>query len=136
MSHPGLEVQGVIYTSLAANAQLATLIGPGRIYDDVPPNQHPPYVTFGRSNHLDWSTDSESGMEHEFELHSWTRENGRKEIYLIQEVLIEVLTGLIGAMDEHHIINFTHENSAIETHDKYQAFLGISTFRVITEPIA
>jgi len=135
MAHPGQELQSAIYAALAASAELATLIGANRIYDDVPADQKPPYVTFGKSLHMDWSTDSETGMEHEMELHAWTREHGRKSIYLIQEVLIDVLSGLGGVMSEHHLINLTHEQSEIEARDDYQAFIGISLFRAVTEPV-
>ncbi len=135
MSHPGAELQAAIYTALAASTELAALIGANRIYDDVPSNQVPPYVTFGRSIHMDWSTDSETGMEHEIELHAWTREHGRKNIYLIQEILIDVLSGLGGVMTDHHLVSLSHEQSEIEARDNYQAFIGISLFRAVTEPV-
>ena len=135
MSHPGAELQSAIYSALSASTNLANLIGPDRVYDEVPPNQHPPYVTFGKSVHADWSTDTESGMEHEIELHIWTRERGRKEIFLIQGILIDTLTPLQGPMSTHYLINFTHEQSEIEARDKYQAFIGITVFRGVTEPI-
>ena len=135
MGHPGAELQGAIYSALAASTDLTNLIGANRIYDNVPSNQAPPYLTFGRSLHADWSTDTENGMEHEIELHAWTRENGRKQIYLIQEVLIDVLATLSGPMNEHHLVNFTHEQSEIEAREKFQAFIGISLFRAVTEPI-
>lgn len=135
MSHPAIELQGAIYTALSDSAQLTAIIGAGRIYDDVPPGKHPPYVTFGKSVHLDWSTDSENGMEHEIELHAWSRENGRKEIFAIQQTLIEALASLDGPLGDHHLVNFTHEQSQVEMRDKHRAFRGISYFRAITEPI-
>ena len=135
MTHPGAELQGTIYTALAASPALTNLIGANRIYDHVPADQTPPYVTFGRSVHADWSTDGESGIEHEIELHAWTRELGRKEIFQIQQVLIDVLTDLGGVMTTHHLVNLTHEQSEIEARDRYQAFIGISIFRAVTEPL-
>ncbi len=135
MSHAGEELQGAVYTALAASAELAALIGAGRIYDDVPKDQRPPYVVFGKSIHSDWSTDSETGMVHEIELHAWSRENGRKEIFRIQEVLIKVLAAIPNQLGAHHLVNLTHEQSEIETRDKHRAFRGISRFRAVSEPL-
>ena len=135
MSHAGEELQGAAYTALAASAELSALIGAGRIYDDVPKDQRPPYVVFGKSIHSDWSTDSETGMVHEIELHAWARESGRKEIFKIQEVLIDVLTTMPAQLGGHHLVNLTHEQSEIEARDKHRAFRGISRFRAVSEPL-
>ncbi len=135
MNHPALELQAEIFSILSANTQLSALIGAGRIYDDVPPGKKPPYVTFGKSLHADWSTDTETGMEHEIELHAWSQGNGRKEIFNIQQIIHTALQNLGGAMTDHHLVNFTLEHSQVEMRDKHRAFRGISRFRAVTEPI-
>ena len=135
MPHPGIELQGKIFEVLSTSPQLSALIGAGNIFDEVPKNHKPPYVVFAKSIHADWSTDSENGMEHEVEIHSWSHENGRKQVFQIQEILIQVIGTLAGQMTNHHLVNITHEQSEIEARDKNRAFRGISRFRAVTEPV-
>ena len=135
MTHPAIELQGAIFSTLTASTQLTNLLGANRIFDDVPTGTKPPYIVFGKSVQKDWSTDSESGMEHEISLHIWSRENGRKQVLQVQETIIAALASLGGAMTNHHLINFSHERSEIEMRDKLRAFRGISMFRAVTEPI-
>ena len=135
MTHPGAEIQTAIYSALIASSELTNLLGGDRVYDDVPPNAKPPYITFGKSLHDDWSTDTEGGMEHEIDLHIWSRKNGRKEVFELQEIIIAALSALGGPLGEHHLVNFNHEQSEIEMRDKHRAFRGISRFRAISEPI-
>lgn len=135
MTHPGAEIQAAVYSTLIANTDLTNVIGGDRIFDDVPPTAKPPYITFGKSTHDDWSTDTLGGMEHEIELHIWSRKNGRKEVFQLQEIVIDAISTLGGPLGNHHLVNFTHEQSEIEMRDKHRAFRGISRFRAISEPI-
>ncbi len=139
MNHSAQELQSQIFTILDTSLALQNLIGTNRIYDEVPHKAKPPYVTFGKSVHLDWSTGTgagtETGMEHEIELHIWSTERGRKQIFEIQALVIALLADLSGNIGDHYLVNFTHESSEVEARNKYRSFRGISTFRAITEPL-
>lgn len=137
MAHPGVEIQKLIYDQLSNNVALQTLIGAGRIFDDVPRDIKPPYITFGESLHFDWSTSTEQGMEHEITLQTWSRNAGRKQLFDIQEIITQMVSQLpVGSMQEHHLINITHEETRIEPRQSGRNFLATSTLRAVSEPIA
>ena len=73
------------------------------------PNVAFPYLTFGRTSIYDWSTGTESGSEHLFTLHIWSKAKGKKETLEIMEAAKARLEDARLALDEHHLVNMRLE---------------------------
>jgi hypothetical protein len=71
-------LQQSVFAALRADAALTTVLGPGRIYDDVPQGTALPYVTLGRAAAQDRSAGSEDGTEHLFTVNVWSWARGKK----------------------------------------------------------
>ncbi len=72
-------LRAAIHAKLAADAQLATLLGGVKIFDEAPRGEPLPYVTFGDLQSRDWSTASDLGMEHFIILNAWSGQSGARE---------------------------------------------------------
>lgn len=127
-------LQKAVFTALSGSASLSSLIGAGKIYDDVPRDADFPYLTFGQSQVRDWSTASDTGHEHIFTLHVWSRENGRREVQEVMGVLEEVLHDTELMLDGHRLINLRHEFAESRRELDGDTYRGIIRYRAVTEP--
>lgn len=131
---PSRALQQAVFAALSADAALTALIGPGRIYDDVPQGSRPPYVTFGSATAHDWSTGSEPGTEHLFTLHVWSDTRGKLEA---QEVLAAIRAALHEqalAVFGHTLVNLRHDRSETRRTPDGELIQGTARFRAVTEP--
>jgi len=135
MTHPALALQAEVYAQLIEHAPLVTLLGDEFIYDDVPPKKKPPYIVFGDATHNDWSTGSETGIEHFIALNVWSRQNGRKEVLQISDAIASALVDVNSEIDGNHLINLTHELTEVRRDEETAYFTATVTFRAVTEPI-
>ena len=60
MSGAALALQQAVFALLAADTELAALVGAGRVYDGAPRNAAAPYVHLGEMSARDWSTAGET----------------------------------------------------------------------------
>lgn len=134
MTHSAIALLSEVHTQLIAHAPLTALLGGAFVFDDLPPKKKPPYIVFGDSTHNDWSTGSESGMEHFFALKVWSRQNGRKEVLQISDEIELVLTNVNSEIGSHHLVNFTHEITEVKRDEQTGYFTASVTFRAVTEP--
>ena len=86
-------LQQAIYQTLTADSTLMALIT--GVFDRPPQGTAFPYVTIGESSGSDWSSKTTTGMEHNFILHIWSREGGRKQTAQIMERLHTLLHQVI-----------------------------------------
>ena len=128
-------LQQAIYATLAADAALIALIGPPRLYDDVPPGAQFPYLTLGQSITRDWSTSSERGDEHTLTLHVWSRAGGRREVHEIMGVVKTVLHDRALALSGHRLVNLRHDRSESSREPDGKTYHGLVRLRAVTEPI-
>ena len=84
MSGAAAALQEAVRAALAADPELAALIGAG-IYDGPQRNAAPPYLHFGAASERDWSTATDGGAEVTFSLVAASRERGRDETLAILE---------------------------------------------------
>ena len=75
--------QTAIYNKLTGDSALMSSIA--GVFDHTPEAQAYPYVTLGESSISDWSSKTTEGTEHNFTLHIWSREGGRKQAAQIME---------------------------------------------------
>jgi Protein of unknown function (DUF3168) len=131
---PSWPLQQSIFAALSADAALAALIGPGRIYDDVPQASPLPYVTLGPLTAQDWSTGSEAGTEHLVTVHVWSGARGKRQAH---EVLAAIRTALHDQsliVAGHRLVNLLHQRSEIRRAPDGETIHGTARFRAVTEP--
>lgn len=134
MTHPALSLQAAMYSRLQNSTVLINILGSDLIFDDVPKSQKLPYVVFAESVHNDWSTGSENGMEHAVTLNVWSDQNGRKEALMIADAIVTSLHDLPKTIDNHALINFSHEFTEVAKDQETELFLAKINFRAVTEP--
>lgn len=135
MPSSGWALQKAVFEALSADVDLTALIGADKIFDDVPRNAEYPYVTFGLSQLRDWETGTETGQEHLFSLHVWSRENGRKEVYETLGLLQSVLHDASLTLEGYRLINIRYEFSEARRETDGETYRGLVRFRATTEPI-
>jgi len=130
---PAAELQKAIFAALGANAELDDVVG-SRILDHAPANVAFPYITFGRTSVYDWSTGTESGTEHLFTLHVWSKGKGKKEALEIMELARETLHDDPLELEGHSLVNLRLEFSEARYDDRNEAYHGLMRFRGVVEP--
>jgi hypothetical protein len=74
MSGPILTLRAAILAHLAADAELAILMGGGlRLHDEAPRAAEPVYAVFGDAAARDWPSDGTRGHEHEAAIVVWAK---------------------------------------------------------------
>jgi hypothetical protein len=84
----------------------------------------------------DWSTGTESGAEHILLLHVWSRYAGKHEAYEIADAIREVLDDAELSLDDHRLINLTHQYSDLKRDPDGETYHGVLRFRAVTEPLS
>jgi hypothetical protein len=131
---PTWPLQQSVFAALAADPTLTSLIGPGRVYDDVPQSTALPYVTLGPATAQDWSTGSESGTEHRVTVHVWSGARGKKQAHEILGAIRAALHDQPLSLAGHTLVNFRHERSELRRAPGGKAIQGTARFRAVTEP--
>jgi hypothetical protein len=127
-------LQQAVFAVLAADAALAVLLGPGRVYDDVPQGTPRPYVTLGPATAQDWSTGTEHGTEHLLTVHVWSGARGKKQAHEILGAIRAALHDQPLTLAAHRLINLRHERSEIRRTPDGEAIHATARFRAVTEP--
>ena len=128
-------LQAAIFATLAGDPGLTALVGPPRIFDDVPQDAPFPYISFGVSIDRDWSTSTEPGDEHLATLHVWSRARGRREADAILGALRAALHDRALTLDGHRLVNLRHEFSEARADPDSDTYHGIFRLRAVTEPL-
>jgi hypothetical protein len=128
-------LQQALYAAVTGSAPLAALIGPPRVYDDVPQGAAFPYLTLGQSTLRDWSTGTDDAEEHTLTLHVWSRAGGRREMHEVMDVLRVALHDQPLALAGHRLVNIRHEISEARRDPDGETYHGIVRFRAVTEPV-
>jgi hypothetical protein len=131
---PSWSLQQAVFAALAADARLTALIGPGRIWDDVPQGAALPYVTLGPVTTEDWSTGTEHGTEHLLAVHVWSGARGKKQAHEVLGAIQAALHDRPLSLAGHRLINLRHQRSDIRRTPDGRAIHGTIRFRAVTEP--
>ncbi len=135
MANAQWALQQTIYGTLIADAGVNALLGGPHVYDDVPQGKDYPYLTFGQSSLRDWSTGSDTGNEHIFTLHVWSREAGRAQVYEIMEAVRSALHEQTLALTGFTLVNLRHEFSDARREPDGDTYHGTVRFRAVSEPM-
>jgi hypothetical protein len=132
MTAASADLQKAMFEALAGDATLAALLGGKRIFDRVPTDAAFPYVTFGRTSVFDWSTSTESGLEHLVTLHVWSKAKGKKEAFAIFDAVRSVLEAPL-TLHSQHLVNFRFEVAEVSFDDDISVHHGLLRLRAVTE---
>jgi hypothetical protein len=127
-------LQQAIYSALANDAALVSLLGGARVYDDVPQSADFPYLTFGQTTTRDWATGTEAGTEHVIVLHVWSDAKGKQQTHEILGVVFAALHDQPLSLSGHRLVNLRHEHSEARREPDAETYRGVVRFRAVTEP--
>lgn len=130
-----IELQKAVFSALTGDAALVAALGGPRVHDLAPTNAPFPYVTFGRTTVQDWDTGTESGSEHLFTLHVWSKARGKREALAIMEMIRARLHDASLALTGHRLINLRLDFQEARFNDDLAVHHGIIRFRAVTEPL-
>lgn len=136
MTSPGWDLQKSAYAALVADSVLDAMLGSAAIYDHVPQNASFPYVVIDQMQLRDWSTGTERGSEHILMLHVWSRYDGKREVYDIADAIRGILDDAQLTLDDHRLINLTHQYSDLKRDADGETYHGVLRFRAVTEPLS
>ena len=136
MTQAATELQKAIFAALAGDSALAALLGGNKIHDHAPAHVAFPYVTFGRTSVFDWSTGTESGDEHLFTLHIWSKAQGKKETLAIMERVKALLHEAPLNLTGYHLVSLRLEFSEARFDEDVSVHHGLMRFRALTEESA
>jgi len=87
MRSPAWPLQVAIYNRLTAE------ISDYSVFDKVPENEVPNYITIGEFDFSDWSTKTTSGVEITHTVFCWSKYGGTKEVCAMLDAVTEALYG-------------------------------------------
>jgi len=135
MASAALDLQRSLYQAIRTSAEITSLLGGAKVYDDVPQRTDFPYITLGQSIVRDWSTGTEAGHEHVVTVHVWSRSAGRKQTHEIMGALQARLHDQTLPLVENHLVNLRHEFSDARREPDGDTYHGVVRFRAVTEAI-
>lgn len=131
---PDLELQAAVYVALVADPTLTGLLAAGRIFQDVPANQSPPYVTIGESQNVPDLADCIDGSEIFLTMHVITRGGGYALAKKIVAAMDDVLHEAELELPAHRLVlmerggaRFFKEVDSLTAH-------SVVTYRALVEP--
>lgn len=128
-----LELQEAVFRKLESHAPLASALGGVKIHDLTPAGLAFPYVTFGRADVHDWSTDMDSGCEVLFTLSAWSKHRGRREVLRLMQHVEDALDGDRLELPVHHLVSQQLEASEVRYNEDLDVFEGAMHFRAVIE---
>ena len=136
MMQASAELQTTIFQTLKSDPALTELLGGPKVFDHVPEKARFPYLTFGRTTVVDWSTGSEDGAEHLLTLHVWGRGGGKAETYEIMNQVTNKLHDAHLPVTGHTLVNLQLQFAEARQEPESTTYHGILRFRAVTEPVA
>lgn len=134
MNAGALDLQEAVFGALKNHAPLVAALGGAKVHDLTPARLAFPYVTFGRTDVYDFSTDLEDGAEVLFTLHVWSKHRGRKELLQLMNHASAALSSAGLILSTHHLVNHRLESTELRYDDDLDVFEGAMHFRAVVEP--
>ena len=134
MSAPSRALQEAIFSTLAGDATLQTLLGGANVFDGAPRKQAAPYVHLGELTARDWSTATEAGTEINFAVVAWSRTEGRSEGLAIADRVVALLHDQALTLDGYRLANLRHLSTETARVEKPEGRRTVARFRAALEP--
>ena len=126
-------LQEAVFSTLAADAELAALLGGARVYDGAPRNAAAPYVHLGEILSRDWSTATEAGAEVRFDVVAWSEAPGRAEALAIAGRAAELLHDAALSVVGHRLVSLRHLGTQTSREKKPEGRRATARFRARME---
>tara|TARA_R100001015_G_C4619420_1_gene176137 strand:+ start:1131 stop:1541 length:411 start_codon:yes stop_codon:yes gene_type:complete len=95
MGYHSFDLQSAVYTLLSGDSSLDTLIGDGRIYDSVAPQDSAyPYVVIGMETISDAGTNTLDGNIYNLNIEVWSQYRGQKQIKEVMERIYNLVNNV------------------------------------------
>jgi len=130
VSSASLAVQRALFAALRATPALAGCA----LYDGVPADAAPPYLTLGPDVVTDWSTKSTTGHEHRVQLTLWDQGPGSAGAKTLLAAVEAAVRALGGTTDGHRIAGVLFLRS-FTTRAADGWTQGIAEFRIRTQQL-
>ena len=135
MLNPALALKAALRARLMAQTQFVALLGGSFVFDSPPHAQAMPYVVFSAERSRDFSTSTESGTEHVFEISVFSTYEGTQEALTIAQSLIENLHDAPLTLTDHTLVNLRHIESQTSRIFEPEPHIKLATkWRAVTEP--
>lgn len=135
MSSAAVKLQKAVFSALTGNAGLVAALGGPHVHDLAAASAPFPYITFGRTSVQDWDTGTESGSEHLFTLHAWSKARGKTEVLSIMDMIRTSLHDVDLALAGHRLVNLRLDFQEARFNEDLSVHHGIIRFRAVTEPV-
>lgn len=123
-------LQKEIYAQLDGDTPLSSLIT--GIYDHVPEDSAYPYVVIGEVESEAWGNAARQGMEYRVEIHSFSRERGKKQSAEIMEKVYAILHRATLTINGQMVFSPRFLTSRLTLQNDGLTYHGRMRFRVLT----
>lgn len=132
---PILAMRRAVRVALLADAALVAALGGPHVFDEAPPRQPRPYVTFAEASARDWSSSLSSGDEQQLVLSVWSGARGMREALEIAGRIVAVLADADLALVGHRLIGLSYVGLATQREQTGRFARADVRFRAVTEVI-
>lgn len=132
---PILALRRSARAALLADAGLTAALGGLHVFDEAPPRQPRPYVTFADASSRDWSVDLSSGDEQQFTLTVWSSERGVHEALEIAGRIVTLLADAALTLSGHRLVNLSYSGVTTKREQGGRLARADIRFRATTEVI-
>lgn len=95
MGYHSFDLQSAVFSLLSGDSSLDTLIGDGRIYDSVAPQDSAyPYVIIGMQTTTDIGTKNLDGNLYNLDIEVWSQYRGQKQIKEVMERIYNLVNNV------------------------------------------
>ena len=136
MSSASWALQAAIFTALAADSTVQSLLGvPARIYDAVPRDAPFPYAVIGDGKEIAYDTATDQGSEHQVTVAVWSRNGGHKEAKSIAEAIRFTLNGAVLSLSGHALVDLRALDTNFARGSDGETYSATLRLRAVTEPV-
>lgn len=133
MASPEQALQTAMAAALAADAELAAMIGATGIYDRLIDKASLPYLVLAEVTTLDWSTATEAGTEHIVTIEAWSNAEGKRELQAIAGRIRAVLHDQPLPLEAGTLVNLRLQQARIERLPKLNLHRATIRLRAVIE---
>lgn len=130
---PVLALRRASRAALLADPGLVAALGGPNVFDEAPPRQPPPYVTFGDASSRDWSASLSSGDEQQFVVTVWSGARGVREALDIAARIVALLSDASLTLSGHRLIDLSYVALATRREQHGRFARADVRFRATTE---
>lgn len=123
-------LQKAIYEQLAGDAELASIVGSGGVFDHRVTGKAMPYLVISDITTNDFGP---ATQEHFLTIEAWSDKTGRMEVQSIAGRVIELFEDAVLAPEDTVLVNLQHRTTRVRREARTNALLAEMTFRAVTE---